>query len=120
MKQVLVFLLLYSSVYGQSRYSVIINEIMADPSPSVGLPNNEWIELKNVSGDTINLQNFRIADNTSQSGLLPNYRLKPDSLVIICGTSSAVAMMPFGSLITATNFPSLDIDQHKVTFIVRH
>ncbi len=94
----------------QNRYDVIIDEIMADQTPQVGLPNNEWIELKNVSSSPINLQNWRIGDLTSQSGPMPNYVLQPDSFVIVCTGSAVAAMSAFGPTISVTSFPSLDND----------
>ena len=94
----------------QSRYDVVISEIMADPSPSVGLPANEWVELKNVSALPLNLHNWRLADATGQSGPMPNFILQPDSLVIVCTGSAATAMSAFGTTITVTSFPSLDND----------
>ncbi|MEJ7674168.1 MAG: lamin tail domain-containing protein [Chitinophagaceae bacterium] len=86
----------------------MIDEIMADPTPQVGLPNNEWIELKNTSSVAINLQGFRLYDLTGQSGAMPSYILKPDSFVIVCSASSVVAMLAFGPTISVTSFPSLD------------
>ncbi len=92
----------------QNRYDVIIDELMADQTPQVGLPNNEWIELKNVSSSPVNLQNWRLGDLTSQSGPMPNYILQPDSFVIVCTGSAVAAMSAFGPTISVTSFPSLD------------
>src|SRR5690349_1388798 len=95
---------------GQDRYSVIINEIMADPSPVVALPNAEWIELKNRSSTPVNLQGWRITDQTGVSGPIPSFILKPDSLVIICTSSAQSLLSIYGTSVTVSSFPSLDND----------
>ncbi len=94
----------------QNRYEVVIDEIMADPSPVVGLPNSEWIELKNTGTSPLNLQNWRIGDAAGQSGPLPSYLLQPDSFVIICSAGSAAALSAFGATLSVSSFPSLDND----------
>lgn len=117
MKSSLIFcliLLLTTVVTAQSRYDVVIDEIMADPSPAVGLPGNEWIELKNVATVPINLQGWRISDNNGQSGPMPDFLLHPDSVVSICTGSAATAMATFGNTISVTGFPSLDNDGEEL------
>jgi hypothetical protein len=94
----------------QNRYDVVIDEIMADPSPTIGLPGNEWLELKNTTTAPINLQNWRIGDAAGQSGPMPNFILQPDSFVIVCTGSAVTAMSAFGTTIAVTSFPSLDND----------
>src|SRR6266496_3542222 len=94
--------------FSQNRYDVVIDEIMADPTPQVGLPNNEWIELKNTTTSPINLLGWRLSDATGQSGPLPNFSLQPDSFVIVCTGSVVAAMSAFGTTISVTSFPSLD------------
>jgi len=91
----------------QNRYDVVIDEIMADPAPQVGLPNNEWIELKNVSSSPVNLQGWRIGDATSQSAGMPNFILQPDSFLIVCSPSSVMALSGFGNTVSVSGFPSL-------------
>ena len=81
---------------------------MADPTPQVGLPNNEWIELRNTTTSPINLSGWRISDATSSSGPMPNFTLKPDSVVIICSSAAVNAISAFGPTISVTNFLSLD------------
>jgi hypothetical protein len=107
------FLVLFFSplyVLSQNRYDVVIDEIMADQTPQIGLPSNEWIELKNVSANPVNLQNWRIGDATGQSGPMPNFILQPDSFVIVCTGSAVAAMQVYGKVISVTSFPSLDND----------
>jgi len=106
----LLLILLFSPLYAssQSRYDVVIDEIMADQTPQIGLPSNEWIELKNVSANPINLLNWRIGDATGQSGPMPNFILQPDSFVIVCTGSAVAAMQVYGRVISVTSFPSLD------------
>src|SRR5258705_1567936 len=107
------FLLLFLCplyLLSQNRYDVVIDEIMADPTPQISLPSNEWIELKNVSANPINLQNWRIGDATGQSGPMPNFILQPDSFVIVCTGSAVAAMQVYGRVISVTSFPSLDND----------
>jgi hypothetical protein len=100
--------------FTQSRYDVVIDEIMADPSPQTALPNNEWIELKNTSSQSINLQGWRIGDAGGQSGAMPDFNLEPDSFVIVCSGSAVAAMSIFGSTISVTSFPSLDNDGDQI------
>ncbi len=96
------------SFYTPKLYDVVIDEIMADPTPQVALPNNEWIELRNTTAFPINLSGWRIADATSQSGTMPNFVLLPDSFLIICTSSAVAAMSAFGTVISVTSFPSMD------------
>ena len=96
--------------YTPQRYDIVIDELMADPTPQVGLPNNEWIELKNTTTFPINLQGWRISDLTGTSGPMPNFILLPDSFVIVCTGSAVAAMSAFGTTISVTSFPSLDND----------
>jgi hypothetical protein len=98
----------------QQRYDIIIDEIMADPSPAVGLPAAEWIELKNTSSQPINLQNWRTGDASGISGPFPSYILQPDSFLIVGSAASLPLLSMFGPAISVTSFPSLDNDDDIV------
>jgi Lamin Tail Domain/Bacterial Ig-like domain len=97
-----------ASAQTANRFDIVIDEIMADPTPQVNLPNNEWIELRNTSGAIINLSGWRIGDAGGQSGPMPVYLLLPDSFVIVCNTSSLAAMSAYGPAIAVTSLPGLD------------
>ncbi len=110
-KMVIFFCLLLPQTFTYAQqYDVVIDEIMADPTPQVALPNNEWIELKNTSSFPINLQGWRLADAIGKTGAMPNFILPPDSFVIVCTGSAVAALAPYGNVISVTNFPSLDND----------
>jgi hypothetical protein len=92
------------------KYDIVIDEIMADPTPQVALPNAEWIELKNTSTFPVNLRGWKIASHTHQSGPMPDFMLMPDSFVVVGHTSSASLLNSYGRVISVSNFPSLDND----------
>jgi hypothetical protein len=98
------------------RFNIIIDEIFADPSPQVGLPNAEFIELRNTSSTPFNLDAWLLKDNSS-SAVLPDFILQPDSVVIICGNSAAAAYSAFGTTLGVSNFPSLDNDGETISLI---
>jgi hypothetical protein len=95
-------------------YSVVIDEIMADPTPQVGLPNAEWIELKNTTPVPINLQGYRIGKPAGVSGPLPSFVLQPDSFVIVTTSSQVAALSAFGKTVSVTSFPSLGNDGDNI------
>ena len=103
-------LLSFNSASAQNRYAIVITEIMSDPTPQVGLPNFEWIEIRNTTASPINLQNWRVGDGSGISGALPIFLLQPDSSAIICGNTAAATMQQYGRTFGVTSFPSLDND----------
>jgi hypothetical protein len=103
-----VLLVACNSLFAQ--FNIVIDEIMADPSPQVALPNAEWIELKNTGAVAINLQGYRLAKEAGVSGPMPSFILEPDSFVVVCTSSQSAALSVFGSVITVTSFPSLSND----------
>lgn len=98
------------SFYTPRQYDVVIDEIMIDPTPQVGLPNNEWVELRNTSAFDINLQGWTLSDVTGQTGAMPSFILQPDSMVVICAGAAVPVLAPFGKVISVAGFPSLDND----------
>ena len=77
----------------QSRYDILITECFPDPSPSVGLPESEFIELKNSSAHDYNLHNWKISNGNSSATIKTDYILKADSFLILCSTASADASL---------------------------
>lgn len=67
---------------------VVINEIIGDVNPVVGLPQVEWFELHNRSTKTFNIQDWKIASQTGTGSptelLLPAFTLNPDTYVVVC------------------------------------
>jgi hypothetical protein len=96
--------------YIPRQYDIVITEIMADPTPAVGLPEAEWIELKNTCPVSINLQGYKVGRVGSLSGAIPALTLAPDSSVIICPASQVSALSAYGYTVGVTSFPSLAND----------
>ena len=96
------------------QYDIVIDEIMADPTPVVQLPTNEWLELKNTTTFPINLQGWKLGKTTGESGPMPSFVLPAGGYVIVCTGSAVPAMSVYGPTISVTSFPSLNNDADKI------
>ena len=92
------------------RYAVTINEILADPSPIVGLPNTEFIELRNNSKQPVNLYKWKIDNGSTSSTISTQFMLGPDSMVVLCAKAQAVFFGAQISTIGLSSFPTLSND----------
>ena len=85
---------------------ILISEIFADPSPQVGLPAEEYIELHNVSEEPFDLADWTLTDGSS-SGKFPGAILLPGRYLVVTTTSGA-GSFPGVYSIGLVNFPSLN------------
>jgi hypothetical protein len=107
------------SFYIPKRFDIVIDEILADPTPQVALPNAEFIEIKNTSGRSLNLAGWKIASSSTTSGAFPSYVLPADSFLVLTGTSSATLFTPYGRVLGITSFPSLTNEGSTLTLTSR-
>lgn len=84
--------------------SVIITEIMPDPSPPIGLPDAEFIELYNRSDTPVPLDGWKISD-TSSSVKLGNTILQPHQYLVLTAKEE---LFGNGIAMNVPNLPSLN------------
>ncbi|MBM3177294.1 MAG: lamin tail domain-containing protein [Bacteroidetes bacterium] len=74
--------LLYFRAGAISANDVVINEIMADPVPSRGLAQTEYVEIFNRSSNPISLDRWVLSDG-SQAAKLPQHILLPKGFAVL-------------------------------------
>jgi len=90
------------------EFDIIISEIFSDPTPVIGLPEAEYVELYNRSSTSINLINWAFADATSVKAIETDFELSPGSYVILTKSSNLDLFTSFGEVIGLSSFPSLN------------
>ncbi|MCX7651242.1 MAG: lamin tail domain-containing protein [Bacteroidia bacterium] len=90
-------------------FDIVITEIMADPTPSVGLPPYEYIEIFNRSNKYIALEGWRLQVGNNQT-ILPRYLIRPGNYLVLTSSEGASALASLGPTIGMRNFPSLTND----------
>lgn len=75
----------YTFLYYEAKaYDIVINEIMADPSPPVGLPEWEYVELCNNSDYPIDLKGWKFVAGTTEYRFDESIEIKPKDYLILC------------------------------------
>jgi hypothetical protein len=85
---------------------VIISEIMADPAPSVSLPEKEYIEIYNRTSFQFNLKKWKLSDEGSGT-VFPETIINPTEQMILCQIQDTSFFLRFGKVRGLKSFPSL-------------
>jgi Lamin Tail Domain len=102
--------------------SVVFNEVLADPSPVVGLPEVEFVEIYNTSSVVYDLAGWQFVNSTTVK-TLTTYALQPGEFVILCDANStaefsnAIGIPSFSALTNGTDSLTL-LDNNNVVIDV--
>jgi hypothetical protein len=88
------------------RGDVIISEVMADPIPSVSLPEKEYLEITNKSEFSFSLKNWKLSSE-GQSSLFPGIIITPGEYLIVCSVTDTSYFHRYGRVAGVKSFPSL-------------
>jgi hypothetical protein len=86
--------------------SVVINEIYADETPSLGLPEGEFLELYNQGNSAVSLGGWSISD-VGNPVILPETTLPAGGHLILCAYADTAAFKTFGTTL-GISLPSLN------------
>lgn len=84
------------SYFVAGRNDVVINEIMADPSPAIGLPEYEFIELYNTTDAIVNLDGFVLHIGSSEK-TLSNVQILPKEYLILADEDARPSLEIYGA-----------------------
>ncbi len=85
---------------------VIINEFFPDPTPVIGLPEVEFVEIYNKSNKIFNLTGWKIGD-ASSDGAIANAWLLPGEYKVLTATAN-IPLFTSTTAVGVTSFPSLN------------
>jgi len=91
------------SFYQPMPFDLVINEIMADPSPPVGVPNHEYIELLNLTNIPINLQEWNLTIGSSEK-VFENVVVEPGGFLIVADSDAETELAGFGNFFGFSSF----------------
>ena len=106
---------LYSVPEDIVPFDIIFNELLVDPSPSVGLPEKEFVELYNRSDKVLNLGELTLMVNSTVRNL-PDYNLSGGEYALLVDVADTALWTPFGKVL-GINLPGLSNSGATLTLL---
>jgi hypothetical protein len=91
------------SFYRVQAFDVVFNEIMADPSPPVGLPNYEYLELFNTTNLPIDLNRWTLIIGSSEKSF-ENTSISPKGYLILAKEDAETELGAYGPFYGFSSF----------------
>ena len=96
-------------------YDVIINEIMADPTPVVDLPEYEYLELFNTLPHSVNLKDWKLQIGSSEK-VFGNISVEAGGYLILAKENAANSFEPYGDFYGFSSFSLTNSGQDLILF----
>jgi len=84
-------------------FDIVINEIMADPDPEIGLPACEYLELYNRTSHEIRMNDWQLSIGDTKKPL-PEITIAPHSYYLLTGTGHDSLLNVYGNVSAITGF----------------
>ncbi len=78
-------------------FELVINEIMADPEPQVGLPPAEYVEIVNRTDYTLSLNGWSLYTSDKPTAI-PDCEILPHGFLLLCHANNQPFLANFGSV----------------------
>ena len=92
----------YFVAYRSNPFDIVINEIMAKPTPEIGLPDAEYLELKNRTPFEIDLSGWQIIFGKNIR-TFDSIRIAPYEYIIVTSKKTAPLYAPYGKTATVSS-----------------
>lgn len=95
---------------------LVFNELMADPNPPVGLPEEEFIEIYNASDKIFDMESWVLV-NTTTARTLTSAVIFPGEYLILCHVDHAPLFEEYGTVMGIPSFVVLANTADSLTLI---
>ena len=99
-----------------NEFDVVINEIMADESPSQGLPEYEYVELYNARGYPISVEGWKLQIGSKEL-LFSSDTIPANSYLILCSHTSKEEFLVYGDVHSLSSFSSLTNSGNRLSLL---
>ncbi|GHN00136.1 hypothetical protein WSM22_16250 [Cytophagales bacterium WSM2-2] len=96
------------------RKDILLTEVFPDPSPQIGLPTQEYVEIYNRSSSPFDLAGWKFSDGSSVV-TFGSQIILPQQYWIITASANANLFTGFGHVSGVTNFPTLNNGSDNLT-----
>ncbi|MBR6310176.1 MAG: lamin tail domain-containing protein [Paludibacteraceae bacterium] len=86
---------------------IAFNELMVKPSPAVGLPEEEYIEIVNLTEEKIDLNGIFLCDASKKYAFPSGSSIAPGAYALLCTPKNTDEFAEFGDVITFGSLPAL-------------
>ncbi len=93
----------FRTYYFAQLSDIVITEIMTNPMPLHGLPNAQYIELKNRTSEKILLNKWKVKGKTIKNGFI-----SANNTVVVCASTDTTALKSFGNTIGIDDWSTLN------------